>query len=146
MFLCDAGGGAWRDGVRLQTSAQPELRRALLATGFPYDRHTSDDDNTTEARALLKRAQGLRRAGAAALDLAFVAAGWLDGYWERKLKPWDAAAGALLVREAGGALTDDLGGDAWLRRGAVVTAGSAVLHERLLEVFMEARARRGGER
>jgi myo-inositol-1(or 4)-monophosphatase len=141
-FYARRGGGAWRDGVALRASAQGELRRALLATGFPYDRHTSDDDNTTEARALLKRAQGLRRAGAAALDLAFVAAGWLDGYWERKLKPWDAAAGALIVREAGGALTDDLGGDAWLRRGAVVTAGNAELHAQLLSAFLEARGRR----
>jgi len=147
-FYATRGGGAWRDGVQLRASAQGELRRALLATGFPYDRHTSDDDNMTEARALLKRAQGLRRACAAALDLAFVAAGWLDGYWERKLKPWDAAAGALLVREAGGVVTDDLGGEGWLRRGAVVTAGGAALHAALLGAFLEARAGRaaGGAR
>lgn len=90
---------------RLQTSAATTLVESLLATGFPYDRHTSDQDNLAEFGAFLKRAQGLRRCGAAALDLAYVAAGRLDGYWEYKLSSWDVAAGVLLVQEAGGEVT-----------------------------------------
>lgn len=137
-FWAYAGGGAWLNGRRLHVSSQAELERALLATGFPYDRHTSSHDNLTQASALLKRCQGLRRAGAAALDLAFVAAGWLDGYWEYKLKPWDVAAGALLVSEAGGVLSDTDGGEDWLTRGAMIAAGSGELHTHILETLREA--------
>ena len=137
-FWAITGGGAWLDGRRLQVSDQGVLERALLATGFPYDRHTSAHDNLAQASALLKRCQGLRRAGAAALDLAFVAAGWLDGYWEYKLKPWDVAAGALLVREAGGVVSDTSGGSAWLTQGALVSAGSPELHAQLKRTLDEA--------
>lgn len=89
----------------LHVSANGELVRSLLATGFPYDRHHSRRDNVPEFTAFLKRAQGIRRGGAAALDVAYVAAGRLDGYWEYKLGSWDVAAAALLVQEAGGRLS-----------------------------------------
>ncbi|MBM4320600.1 MAG: inositol monophosphatase, partial [Deltaproteobacteria bacterium] len=100
------GGGGWvadREGqvLPLAVSRITELSRALLATGFPYDRHTSPENNLAELGAFLRRAQCIRRAGSAALDLAFVARGWLDGYWEMKLQSYDVAAGALLVQEAG---------------------------------------------
>lgn len=104
-FSASRGGGAFLDGRRLSVSAAPDLDSALLATGFPYDRRTNPDNNVHRVAHLIRRCQGIRRAGAAALDLAYVAAGWLDGYWEDRLKPWDLAAGALLVREAGGLVT-----------------------------------------
>jgi myo-inositol-1(or 4)-monophosphatase len=108
-----------------------ELGRALLATGFPYDRATSSQNNFAEFEALQRRAQGVRRVGAAALDLAMVAAGWLDGYWEMKLKPWDLAAGALLVTEAGGRVTDWRGGELVVDRGAAVATNGRI-HEALV--------------
>lgn len=136
-FWAIRGHGAWRDGVRLRVSQKDVLERALLATGFPYDRHTSEQDNIAQARALLKRCQGLRRAGAAALDLAFVAAGWLDGYWEYKLKPWDVAAGALIVQEAGGVVTDPQGGANWLTQGALISASTPALHRQISQTLDE---------
>lgn len=106
-FTAIAGQGAFLtqgdNARRLAVTAETALGRSLLATGFPYDRQTSALDNVEQTRAFLKRAHGVRRAGAAALDTAYVAAGRLDGYWEFKLHSWDVAAGALLVREAGGA-------------------------------------------
>ena len=98
--------GAFLNQRPISVSSIDSLERALLATGFPYDRQTSDDDNLAHHRAFTKLTQGIRRAGAAALDLCYVAAGRLDGYWEKKLKPWDLAAGMLIVREAGGVVTD----------------------------------------
>lgn len=89
----------------LQVSRSGDLVRSLLATGFPYDRHHSERDNLAQFTAFLKRAQGMRRGGAAALDVAYVAAGRLDGYWEYKLGSWDIAAAALLVQEAGGQIS-----------------------------------------
>ncbi len=136
-FSARRGGGAWRDGERLQVSAREDLAEALLATGFPYDRHTAVDNNSHRFSHLLRRAQGMRRAGAAALDLAFVAAGWLDGYWEDRLNHWDLAAGRLLVTEAGGVVTGFDGGPVDLARGALVAAGPH-LHPALLRAVSEA--------
>lgn len=107
MFYATAGGGAFlQPGEapprRLAVSGETVLRRSLLGTGFPYSRWNSDDDNVAETRAFLKRARGLRRAGAAALDVCYVAAGRLDGFWEFELKVWDVAAAGLILTEAGG--------------------------------------------
>lgn len=106
-FAAVAGHGATLtngrgETTRLQVSTTAALRESLLATGFPYDRHTTELNNIRQLEAFLKRAQGIRRPGAAALDLAYVAAGRLDGFWEFKLHIWDMAAGVLLVQEAGG--------------------------------------------
>lgn len=127
-FYALKGQGAWLNGRSLKVSIESQLERALLATGFPYDRHTSDEDNVEQASRLLKRCQGLRRAGSAALDLAYVAAGWLDGYWEYKLKPWDIAAGGLIVQEAGGVVSDAYGDNNWLTNGTLLTASNRTLH------------------
>lgn len=138
-FSAERGRGAWRNDARLKVSACESLPHALIATGFPYDRHESEEDNIDEARAVLKRAQGLRRAGAAALDLAFVAAGWLDAYWERKLKPWDVAAGALIATEAGAQLSgySSTTPGGWLEEGAVICASTPALHEALSRCLRE---------
>jgi myo-inositol-1(or 4)-monophosphatase len=106
LFCATRGGGAWLNGERLQVSAAGALKRSLIATGFPYDVQAHPEPVLAALQAVLTKARGVRRAGAAALDLAYVACGRLDGFWEIKLKPWDTAAGLLLVEEAGGRVTD----------------------------------------
>ena len=102
MFTANGQGTAAMNNRPISVSATKQLGQSLLATGFPYDRRTSLDNNMPQASALLRQCQGLRRAGAAALDLAYVACGWLDGYWEDKLHPWDMTAGCAIVEGAGG--------------------------------------------
>lgn len=110
LFAAEEGKGATCNGTPLRVSDEASLGRALLATGFPYDRGTNPRNNLDAFARLTLATQGVRRAGAAALDLAYVAAGRLDGFWELGLKPWDVAAGILLVTEAGGAVTGTDGG------------------------------------
>jgi len=138
-FWARAGGGAFRDGRRVRVSSTDELDRALLATGFPYDRRTADDDNTRELVALMKRCQGVRRGGAAAIDLALTACGVYDGFWEPKLHAWDLAAGAVLVREAGGRVSDYSGGELDVRAGWVV-ASNGLIHDAVLTAIGAARS------
>lgn len=125
LFTAGRGEGAWLDGMRLAVTTETPAG-ALLATGFGYDPATHDGDLST-VRQIMPLARDLRRIGSAALDLSYVAAGRLDGYFERGLKPWDFAAGALLVTEAGGVVTRlDTASD----RPMLIAAGSA-LHARL---------------
>ena len=134
-FFTVRGAGAWLGAHsterRLHVSATSSLSTSLLATGFPYDRATNPQNNFAEFIALKKQVHGVRRVGAAALDLAMVAAGWLDGYWERRLKPWDLAAGALLVREAGGRVTTTNGG-AFTPDACEAVATNGAIHEPLI--------------
>ncbi len=109
LFTAVRGEGAFLNGRRLAVSRRAPLRQCLLATGFPYDRTWDNENNFTHFMNFQMAARAVRRAGAAALDLAYVAAGRLDGYWECKLKPWDVAAGQLLVSEAGGMVTNHEG-------------------------------------
>jgi len=129
-FSALRGEGAYLAGERLQVSPAEALADSLLATGFPYRREGTRASNLENFAALLHEVRDLRRMGSAALDLAYVAAGRFDGYWELHLAPHDVAAGALLVREAGGLVTDLDGGEAWLRGGHILAAGPA-LHARL---------------
>jgi myo-inositol-1(or 4)-monophosphatase len=131
LFWGAAGHGAFLGPRRLRVSERGDLGDALLATGFPYDVRTNPHNNLREWARLAVRCRGLRRAGAAALDLAWVAAGRFDGYWEFRLKPWDLAAGMLLVQEAGGRVTDPRGGDAALWSGDIVATNGRV-HEHLM--------------
>lgn len=121
----------------LRVSASTTLAASLLATGFPYDSHHTDHDNLAQFGAFLKEARGLRRLGAAALDLAYVAAGRFDGYWEYKTYPWDVAAGALLVREAGGRVTAINGAPFRLGRQEryALVASNGQIHEAMLDVL-----------
>lgn len=142
VFHAAAGRGAYLttgDGrsKRLAVSQAENLVQCLLASGFPYDRHTSEQNNVVQFAAFLKRAQGLRRMGAAALDLAYVAAGRLDGYWEYKLSSWDVAAGVLLVEEAGGVVTEIDGRPFRLRRTPELVASNGHIHEQMLGVLAE---------
>jgi myo-inositol-1(or 4)-monophosphatase len=126
LFVAVLGHGATLNERRLRVSETEDLGQALLATGFPYDRRTNPDNNGHRAMHLLRQCQGLRRAGAAALDLAYVAAGWLDGYWEDRLKSWDVAAGLVLVREAGGHITRFDGTEPDIEKGDFVATNGAL--------------------
>jgi myo-inositol-1(or 4)-monophosphatase len=139
LFRAARGEGAWLGEERIATSESAELGRALLCTGFPYDIHQNPDVPLGLFGAYLKRARAIRRMGSAALDLAYVACGRFDGFWEMKLKPWDLAPGILLVREAGGVVTDFGGGDAMLASGEICAANRP-LHPGLLAVLEETRA------
>jgi myo-inositol-1(or 4)-monophosphatase len=136
------GGGAWLGNRRLAVSREPELGRALVATGFAYDVHQSDDDNLASFARIVKQARGIRRDGSAALDLCYVAAGRLDGYWELKLKPWDVAAGLLIVEEAGGQ-TSDFAGRPAPRSGEEIVASNGLVHEALRDGLAPRPPRRG---
>ena len=138
MYWARRGEGAWCNGRRLHVSATGRLAQALVATGFAYRRATLEENNLREFNTMMPRVQGVRRAGAAVLDLAHVAAGRLDAYWEMFLQPWDWAAGWLLVEEAGGTVTDLRGGPWALSTGAIA-ASNGTLHAELLSVLQQAR-------
>lgn len=105
LFTARKGQGARLNGRKIKVSSQASLKKSLLATGFPYDVHYSRKDNLDNFRKFIKRAQAVRRPGSAALDLAYVACGRFDGFWEMKLKTWDMAAASLMVSESGGKLS-----------------------------------------
>lgn len=127
-FHAVRGGGAWRGQRPMRVTEVGELGQALLATGFPYRRGELENSNLENFNRFFYDVRDLRRTGSAAIDLAYVADGRIDGFWELHLSPHDVAAGALLVREAGGLVTDFAGGQDWLRGGTIVAAGPA-LHE-----------------
>ena len=126
VFAAARGQGATRNGQPIRVSTADTLDSALLVTGFPYDRHTAKENNFAQFGALKKQAQGIRRLGSAALDLAFTAAGSFDGYWEMRLNPWDVAAGILLVQEAGGKVTDWRGDPVSLTRCEVLATNGQI--------------------
>ena len=132
------GLGATRNGEPCRVSDTATLNDSLCATGFPFDRRTSDEDNLREHRAFLKRSRGIRRCGSAALDLCLVAEGTYDLYWEQKLNPWDMCGGAVLVEEAGGRLSDYDGGAPDPRVGRLVASNGHV-HAEALETLGRAR-------
>ncbi len=143
MFWAEKGVGAYLNDKRLRVSGRRELHTALFATGIPFAA-TSDSNRLAFARtlgALMPATAGVRRFGAAALDLAWVAAGRYDGYWEMGIKPWDIAAGMLIVREAGGYATDGEGKD---NVDNVVVAANPHLHPKLLELVQDGLAARRG--
>jgi myo-inositol-1(or 4)-monophosphatase len=135
-FVAERGRGAFLNGRRLAVSATATLNESLLATGLPYDVRETPRNNLAEFRRFSLRCQGVRRIGSAVLYFAYVAAGRLDGYWELRLGPWDAAAGALLVEEAGGTVTDLEGGPLDPDHPAVV-ASNGRIHAEMLRVLKE---------
>ncbi len=136
LFWAQRGQGAYLDGARLQVSEAPTVERAILATGFPYDRLHDPVDNIAQTGRFLKRCRGLRRFGACSLDLCWVAAGRLDGFWEFKLAPWDIAAGVLMVLEAGGRVSRIDGSPLGLptQKNHIVLSNGRI-HTEMLEVL-----------
>ncbi len=134
LYTARRGLGARCNDVPLHVSEVPSLGTSLLATGFPYDIRTSAQNNLDNFRAFALRAQGVRRSGSAALDLCNVAAGRLDGFWELKLNPWDCAAGYLMVREAGGKVTNFRGRAGSIYEGEVV-ASNGLIHQEMLDLL-----------
>ena len=123
------------DNRKIRVSKQVRLHQALVATGLPYRANKEHLDNYVEMlKAVINNNAGVRRAGAAALDLCYVAAGRVDGFWELGLKPWDIAAGALIIREAGGRISDYRGTDRFLETGDVV-AGTPKIYAALSKLF-----------
>jgi len=129
-FWAELAGGAFCKRGRLAVSAAPSLAASLVATGFPYDKHCSSVDNIGNFGRVTKRVQGIRRGGSAALELAYVAAGRLDGFWELKLSSWDTAAGALLVAEAGGRVSR-IDGSAFAPGDDEIVATNGFIHDEL---------------
>lgn len=139
LFTAVRGEGAFLNGQRLAVSGTAELVDAVITSGFPYDKHTNPDNNLREWSAFLTRIRGERRFGSAALDLCYVAAGRLDGYWEKDLKPYDAMAGLLFVREAGGRVTGYRGEpEPQLEDRGRYVASNGRLHDAMLAVLAEA--------
>ncbi len=122
LFWAEKGIGAYLNNRRLRVSARQLMSDALIATGLPFKGRPKHPDYAKTLAAVLPEVAGVRRFGSAALDLAWVAAGRFDGFWEFALSPWDVAAGILLVREAGGAITDMSGGDSMLQTGDILAA------------------------
>jgi len=137
LFSAQKGSGAYLNDRKVRVSSVDTLIRSLLSTGFPYDRTVSDRNNMDFFHDLLMASQEVRRDGSAALDLCSVAAGRFDGFWELKLKPWDVAAGSLIVREAGGVVSDLAGNPVSLDAGEIL-ASNGRIHQQMVAVLQNA--------
>ena len=140
LYTAERGGGAYLNGRRLEVAATMTLVDALLCTGFHYDVHSTGEEVLGLFGAFVRRARAVRRLGSAALDLCYAAAGRFDGFWEDRLKPWDIAAGGLIVTEAGGVVSG-LDGSAYAVRSGHLIATNAALLPQMLAVIHEARRR-----
>ncbi len=137
LFVAEKGSGAFLNDKRLRVAARRSMSEALFATGIPYSGKGGHARSLAEVAEVIAVSPGIRRCGAASLDLAGVAGGRFDGFWERNLRPWDIAAGILLVREAGGKVADLDGGEAMLTKGDVV-ATNAALYPQIVKLLDEA--------
>lgn len=138
LFYAERGGGATLNGLPLVVSQNPTLTESLLATGFPYDRREHADEYLALWKAFMLGVHGIRRTGAAAIDLAYVACGRYDGFWELKLNVWDVAAAGLIVEEAGGKLSDFSGRPLnWTKEVVVpqMAASNGFIHEEMIQVL-----------
>ncbi|MDR3493227.1 MAG: inositol monophosphatase family protein [Ancalomicrobiaceae bacterium] len=130
LFVAERGGGAFVNDRRLRVANRQNLHDSVIATGIPFIGHGDHQKYLTQQRAVMAEVAGIRRFGAASLDLAWVAAGRFDAFWEIGLHPWDVAAGIVLIREAGGFVTDINGGDKMLETGSIL-CGNEVMHRKL---------------
>jgi myo-inositol-1(or 4)-monophosphatase len=133
-FWAAKGEGAFLNGREIRVSSIDDLNKGLLATGFPYDIRVSEANNIVHFNNFLTRAQALRRCGSAAMDLCYVACGRFDGFWELKLKPWDMAAGGLMVQEAGGRVSGFQNEEFSLSRSEIL-ASNGLIHQQMIEVL-----------
>jgi len=140
LFTASKGAGAFLNDRRIRVSKTLHLKDALLGTGFPYKEFSNFDRYIATFEELTQKSSGVRRSGAAALDLAYVAAGRFDGFWEMGLSPWDVAAGGLLVQEAGGLIADFKGEGDWLNSGTVVCGTPKVFAQVLSVIQAHCRA------
>jgi myo-inositol-1(or 4)-monophosphatase len=145
LFTAERGGGAFLNGRRLRVSAATSLVNAMLVTGFPYDVHGRVEEIVGLFAAFVGQVRAVRRLGSAAIDLCYVAAGRMDGFWESDLKPWDIAGGGLIVAEAGGRITN-MAGHPFASRGGHVLATNGHLHQAMLDVIVEFREGRARQR
>lgn len=132
LFTAEKGHGAFLNGRQIRICSTTEMKTALITTGFPFRRRDLTDDYLKLFRTIFSRVSDIRRAGSAALDLAYLAAGRCEGFFEIGLGPWDIAAGSILVHEAGGIITDFSGGTDYLLTGNIV-AGNPAIHSELLK-------------
>ena len=145
LYTAERGAGARLNGVPISVSFAGTLVDAMLCTGFPYNVHETVDEVVGLFGAFVGRARAVRRLGSAALDLCYVAAGRLDGFWEQRLRPWDVAAGALIVEEAGGRVTD-MHGDEFASETGEILASNGRIHGAMLEIISsstDSRSRNG---
>ena len=145
LFVAERGGGARLNGRPFSVTSTSTLIDAMLCTGFPYDVHDTADEVVGLFGAFVGRARAVRRLGSAALDLCYVAAGRFDGFWEQRLHPWDTAAGALMVEEAGGRVTD-MRGQPFACRAGDVLASNGPLHDDMVGVIQQCSANRSRNR
>jgi len=134
MFSAIKGEGVYLNGKKIRVSSVDDLDKSLVATGFPYDIRVSKENNIIHFNNFVTRVQGIRRCGSAAMDLCYVACGRFDGFWELKLKPWDMAAGALIVHEAGGRISDFQDGEFSLF-DAEILASNGLIHSQMVNVL-----------
>jgi len=126
LFTATKGRGAFLNDRRIRVTNRLKLQESIIGTGFPFRDFTHLDAYLAMFKDMVKKTSGIRRPGSAALDLAYVAAGWYDGFWEIGLSKWDIAAGALLVQEAGGIVGDFEGNESWINSGNIVAANPKV--------------------
>ena len=141
LFAARKGAGAFLNGKQIRVTSVDTLIRSLLATGFPYDRKVSEKNNMDFFHDLLMASQEVRRDGSAALDLCYVASGRFDGFWELKLKPWDVAAGSLIVTEAGGTISD-FSGRRFNIHDEEILATNGRIHQPMVDILQKAGEKR----
>ena len=134
LFTAEAGVGSWLNGQRLKASTNDSVLESMLVTGFPYSVHQQADDFLKVFGQVLKRARAVRRLGSAAIDICWVAAGRMDGFWEASLKPWDTRAAALILEEAGGKVTG-MDGKKWNPEDGHILATNALIHDEILDII-----------
>ena len=134
LFFAEKNKGSFLNERKIQISDNSEIKNCLIGTGFPYDRWQKGDYYIKQYLAFMKRCQGVRRAGAAAIDLCYVACGRLDGFFENKLRPWDMAAGSLIITEAGGKITQ-FDGEDWHYSNDTILACNGKIHEKMIEIL-----------
>ena len=134
LFTAEAGEGSWLNGERLAVSTQAQLIESMLVTGFPYTVHQEAEKFLAAFGKVLKHARAVRRLGSAAIDMCWVAAGRMDGFWEASLKPWDTRAAALILEEAGGTVTG-MDGSKWIPDDGHIVATNGHIHDELLKVL-----------